>query len=241
MANSYFRFQQFTIWQDKCAMKVGTDGVLLGAWAPVTSACRVLDIGTGTGLVALMLAQRSEARITAIEIDGEAAEQARENVAQSPWQARIEVLHGDFLCYEPAEKFDLIVSNPPYFVDSLHSPDAQRTNARHNNTLTYDTLLQHAAALLHPLGSIALILPTDVLSVVKDVAEKYHLFVNRQLNIITAPGKLSKRVLVSFTAESQPLKEDELLIEKSRHVYSEEFAKLVEEFYLPTLLNRTNT
>ena len=118
MSNPYFQFKQFTVWHDQCAMKVGTDGVLLGAWASVERARRILDIGTGTGLVALMLAQRSlpDAKIVALEIDEAAAGQARENVARSPWQERIEVVQADFKKYRSSDKFDVIVSNPPYLV-----------------------------------------------------------------------------------------------------------------------------
>ena len=150
MSNPYFQFKQFTVWHDQCAMKVGTDGVLLGAWASVERARRILDIGTGTGLVALMLAQRSllDAKIVALEIDEAAAGQARENVARSPWQERIEVVQADFKKYRSSDKFDVIVSNPPYFVDSLECPDRQRAAARHNDSLTYEELLEGVNRLL---------------------------------------------------------------------------------------------
>ena len=133
MSNPYFQFKQFTVWHDKCAMKVGTDGVLLGAWTSVESAHRILDIGTGTGLVALMLVQRSlpDANIVALEIDEAAVGQARENIIRSPWKERVEVVQADFRKYRSSDKFDVIVSNPPYFVDSLECPDRQRTAARH--------------------------------------------------------------------------------------------------------------
>ena len=142
MSNPYFQFKQFTVWHDKCAMKVGTDGVLLGAWASVQNAHKILDVGTGTGLVALMLAQRSlpDADIIALEIDGAAAGQARENVTRSPWKERVEVVQTDFRDYQSSDKFDVIVSNPPYFVDSLECPDQQRNAARHNGSLTYEEL-----------------------------------------------------------------------------------------------------
>ena len=125
MSNPYFQFKQFTVWHDKCAMKVGTDGVLLGAWTSVQGAHSILDVGTGTGLVALMLAQRSlpNTNIVALEIDEAAARQAKENIVRSPWKKQIEVVQADFRKYQSPEKFDVIVSNPPYFVDSLGCPD----------------------------------------------------------------------------------------------------------------------
>ena len=133
-------------------MKVGTDGVLLGAWTKVDTAKRILDIGTGTGLVALMLAQRSSAHIIALEIDPLAARQAEENIMESPWQERMEVICLDFNVYTSKEKFDVIVSNPPFFIDSLTSPVESRTAARHNYSLPYSDLLQGVSAILNDHG-----------------------------------------------------------------------------------------
>ena len=123
MSNPYFQFKQFTIWHDKCAMKVGTDGVLLGAWAETENSQKILDIGTGTGLIAIMLAQRySLSQITAIEIDEAAAAQAKMNIARSPWTKRIQVICNDFSLFRTESKYNLIVSNPPYFVNALNCP-----------------------------------------------------------------------------------------------------------------------
>ena len=134
MPNPYFQFKQFTVRHDKCAMKVGTDGVLLGAWAPVQDVKRILDVGAGSGLISLQLAQRNpEAVITSVEIDPAAAAQAQENIQSSPWSNRMEVVCCDFRKYHPEDKFDLIVSNPPYFVDALRCPDNQRCMARHTS------------------------------------------------------------------------------------------------------------
>ena len=141
MPNSFFSFKKFTIHHDRCAMKVGTDGVLLGAWTDVAHSKHLLDIGSGTGLVALMLAQRCTGEITGIEIDKEAVEQSRENVAASPWKERIEILWQDVRQYTPNDLYDTIVSNPPYFVDSLKCPDGQRNTARHSDTLDADQLI----------------------------------------------------------------------------------------------------
>ena len=159
MANSFFKFQQFTVRQEHCAMKVGTDGTLLGAWA--NGGRSVLDIGTGTGLIALMMAQRfPEARVTAIDIDQAACLQAHDNVAASPFASRIQIVQADVADYE-AEPFDVIVSNPPYFVESLTCPDYQRTTARHTASLTYQTLMCSAFRLLSDEGRFSVIIPFD--------------------------------------------------------------------------------
>lgn len=201
MSNPYFQFKQFTVWHDKCAMKVGTDGVLLGAWTSVESAHRILDIGTGTGLVALMLAQRSlpDANIVALEIDEAAVGQARENVIRSPWKERVEVVQADFRKYRSSDKFDVIVSNPPYFVDSLECPDRQRAAARHNDSLTYEDLLEGVSGLLTENGFFTVVIPADVAERVKKIASIKKLYAVRQLNVITKPGGIPKRVLITFS------------------------------------------
>ena len=157
MSNPFFQFKQFTIRHDKCAMKVGTDGVLLGAWAGTESCSRILDVGTGTGLIALMLAQRSKAVVDAIDIDADACLQAQENAESSLFAGRINVFHSDLVDFAQASThlYDLIVSNPPYFVDSLKCPNLQRNTARHTDTLTLEDLLQYSRKLLAPQGRIA--------------------------------------------------------------------------------------
>lgn len=232
MHNPYFQFKQFTVWHDKCAMKVGTDGVLLGAWTPVQHFLRILDVGTGTGLVALMLAQRSQAAITALEIEPLAAMQATENIARSPWQGRIEVVVADFKHYRPEATFDVIVSNPPYFVDSMKCPDNSRSVARHNNDLTYTDLLQGVHALLSPHGAFTLVIPTDVAERVKAIAETFCLYPSHQLFIITKPGGISKRTLITFTFTRQECQQEELLTEIARHQYSDAYTALTKEFYM---------
>lgn len=233
MPQPYFQFKQFTVWHDKCAMKVGTDGVLLGAWAPVGSAKRILDIGTGTGLVALMLAQRTEdASITALEIDKDAAIQAQENINRSPWKERIEVSREDFNHYHPSVKYDLIVSNPPYFVDSLESPDQKRNCARHNGSLTYEELLKGVTTLLSPQGTFALVIPSSVAGHVMELADKYALYPSAQLSVITKANGQPKRTLISFTFAKQQCHTEDLLTETARHQYSEEYIRLTKDFYL---------
>lgn len=234
MSNPFFQFKRFTVWHDKCAMKVGTDGVLLGAWTNVQSAHRILDVGTGTGLVALMLAQRSllDAHIIALEIDEAAAEQAKENVVRSPWKDRIEVLHSDFKQYQSEDKFDVIVSNPPYFVDSLSCPNMQRNTARHNQSLAYEDLLEGVYKLLSENGSFIVVIPSDVVDKVKSIALAYGLHAVRQLNVITKPGGIPRRTLISFAFLSQPCVVEELLTEIARHRYSEEYIALTRDYYL---------
>ena len=152
-------------------MKVGTDGVLLGAWAPVDQAHTALDVGTGTGLVALQLAQRNpHLRVTAVEIDAPAAAQAAENVAGSPWPDRIEVVCADFNDFQPDGRFDLIVSNPPYFVDALPCPDRQRNTARHAGGLNYDLLFRRSARLLSEGGVVSIVIPSEVERAAEDAA-----------------------------------------------------------------------
>lgn len=232
MGNSFFQFKQFTIVQEKCAMKVGTDGVLLGAWADVVSAKRILDVGTGTGLVALMLAQRSSATIIGLEIDELAVEEAKENVLNSPWKDRVEIIRQDFKEYKPGVTFDLIVSNPPYFVDSLNSPNRSRNLARHTDSLSFIDLFEGVVNLLTADGLFSIVIPYNAVENAVDCAaeQKLHLF--QQLNIATTPGKPYKRVLLSFSFKKRDLEINEILLEKERHVYSDEFTNLVKEFYL---------
>lgn len=232
MTNSYFQFKQFTIWHDKCAMKVGTDGVLLGAWPHVDGAQRILDIGTGTGLVALMLAQRSKAFIVALEIDCSAVRQAIENVSHSPWQDRIEVVEADFKHYTSTAQFDVIVSNPPYFTDSLKCPNQQRNTARHDNELTYKELLEGVSRLLSADGAFTVIVPADVSDKVKEIALNYSLYPYKQLNIITKPGLSPKRSLITFKFQDQKCQIENMIIELARHEYSREYIDLTKEYYL---------
>ena len=234
MPNPYFQFKQFTVWHDKCGMKVGTDGVLLGAWAPIENAHRLLDIGTGTGLVALMLAQRSlsDSNIVALEVDKAAYEQAQENVAHSPWSQRIEVCHGDFRQFCAEEKFDVIVSNPPYFVNSLLSPNEQRAMARHTGLLTYEELLYGVTRLLTNEGRFTVIVPTVVSHSMKEVARKYGLYPVKQLDIQTKPGGVPKRTLICFSFREHFLQIETMLIEFARHQYSPEYIELTKDFYL---------
>ena len=232
MPNPYFHFKQFAVFQDRCAMKVGTDGVLLGAWTNCESAAHILDIGTGTGLIALMLAQRSNAFITAIEIDKNAAEQAFENAANSIWHNRISVKNCALQEFVSNTKFDLIVSNPPYFSNSLKTPLNNRNLARHTDSLSLNDLLQHSLRLLSENGRICVILPVDEAVFFTEKAASNGLFCTRRTKVKPLPEGDTKRILLEFSLIEKELVEDFLIIEKNRHQYSENFKKLTGEYYL---------
>ena len=233
MPNPYFAFKQFTIRHDRCAMKVGTDGVLLGAWTDTTHSRHVLDIGTGTGLIALMLAQRCpEAQITAIDIDAEAVAQAKENILSSPWRGRVEATLQDICSYAEQSMFDTIVSNPPYFINSLKCPDGQRNTARHTDTLDADRLLSKVTELLTPDGRFSLILPAEQTDEILSLAESHGLYPSRQTWVITRPGLSPKRILLEFRKSPATFAANELVIELERHVYSEDYIALTKDFYL---------
>ena len=234
MSQSFFQFKQFTVHHDRCAMKVGTDGVLLGAWAPVSGCQRILDVGTGTGLVALQLAQRTgKAEITGVEIDDAAASQARENVLQSPWSDRISICHTDFLHYAPSHRYDLIVSNPPYFIDALHCPDRQRNTARHAGGLNYESLFRQALTLLEPDGSLALIIPAELEPHVMEAAGANGLYRYRCLRVFSKPQKPCRRLLLQLgTDPLHPFQEEKLYINTDNEEYSVDYRALTGDFYL---------
>ena len=235
MSSSSFTFKQFTVYHDICAMKVGVDGVLLGAWTPVNSAARILDVGTGSGLIALMLAQRSEAEITAIDLDDGAIRQARINFMHSPWNNRLKLIHHSFQDYADSKPdlFDLIVSNPPYFIDSLKAPDDSRALARHTDSLNHEELLSGSVKLLKKTGRICMILPVDEgLQCVK-LAEKFQLFCLQKVFIYPKPGKPAKRVLLEFGFYAIKTPESSLTIEnETRHSWSDDYISLTKDFYL---------
>ena len=221
-------------------MKVGTDGVLLGAWARVEHCCRILDMGTGTGLVALMAAQRSEAHIVAIDLDAEAVEQAKENVAASPWSDRIQVFEADareadnfqFSTFNFQFSFDAILCNPPFFENSLKSPDAARTMARHTDTLSFDELTRSAARLLTPEGELSVVIPYDRAHDMTVSAACCGLFATRQTIVVPVEGGKPKRILMAFTREGAPHLPETLHIHDAGHGYTVAYTRLVEDFYL---------
>ncbi len=235
MANSYFRFKQFCINQERCAMKVGTDGCLLGAWADLSQSRNILDVGCGSGLIAIMAAQRClEANITGIELDEEAALQAQENAESSLWKERIKIVHKDFLNYFPQERYDTILSNPPYFTSSMKCPDDKRTKARHDDSLTSKELIAHAYKLLLDSGKLSVIIPSEQKGVWHKQAETIGLHLTRVTHIYTRPTIAPKRVLLEYTKGDCNLNicETNFTLEEKPGVYTQEAINLLQPFYL---------
>lgn len=234
MPNQYFRFKQFAIRQEKSAMKVGTDGVLLGAWATIGEAKHILDVGTGTGLIALMLAQRSNAMIDAVEIDQQAATQAMENVNSSRWGNRIKVFHNSFQEYwnNTEQRYDLIVSNPPYFHKSLKSPEVARTVARHTEQLPYSDLLKGVSNLLNEHGRFAGIFPYVEGNIFVAEASTYGLYCNKRVNVLGRSNGNVKRLLLEFSKAKVPLVEEDLTVRAGETEYTAEYINLTRDFYL---------
>ena len=232
MSNSFFSFRQFSISQDRCAMKVGTDGVLLGAWAP--GGQRILDVGTGTSLIALMMAQRfPTSHVVGIDVDDEACLQAVENVENSPFSDRVKIVKSSLQEFLVEESFDAIVSNPPYFVNSLKNPDARRTLARHTDSLSFDDLFRGVGRLLSEYGVFSIIIPTDALEQMLLNACHYGFYVSRQVAVKTVERKLPKRYLISFRRQPTECVVEEIKVmtdsEGSRSAW---FDALTREFYL---------
>lgn len=233
MAKGEFRFKQFLVRHDRCAMKVGTDGVLLGAWA--RGGRRILDIGTGSGLVALMMAQRfPEASVVGVEIDKEACAQAGENMAESPFADRMTVVCGKIQELSFPYLFDAIVCNPPFFPDeSLHSPDKRRAIARHNDQLPFAELFATAARMLTDNGSFSVVLPSEVLAGVLDVASRSGLRLSRKLSLRSRQGKEVSRLLLEFSKQRDVSStEEEQVIYAMDNSRSAWYQELTQAFYL---------
>ncbi len=218
-------------------MKVGTDAVILGAWTDPRDAKQILDIGTGTGVIALMLAQKSEAIIEAIEIDKDSCDQASDNVKFSKWQNRINVQHISFQDYSTIhddKKFDLIITNPPYFIASLKNKEESRALARHSDLLPFNTLISGVKKLLHPKGRFYVILPSKEADLFRDLAEQKGLHLSKLLRIKTRLDKPEeKRHVMRFEFNPKSFSEETLVIEKGkRHEYTEEYKQLTKDFYL---------
>lgn len=233
MANSYFHFKQFTVWQDQCAMKVGTLACILGAYASATAPKQILDIGAGTGLLALMLAQRfPEAAIDAVEIEAGAFRQASVNLKESRWKSRIHLIHGDILGFSSSCKYDLIVSNPPFFEKYLKSPDDKTNLARHNDHLPFAGLLAKVKELLAPEGSFYVLLPPFEMKRLENLALAKGLFPKKELHIYNFPGQPAKAVVSAFSHEKKNCANEALVIRDEDKNYTSEFISMLKDFYL---------
>jgi len=235
MSNSWFQFQQFRVAQDRCAMKISTDAVLLGSLVQSDAPKQILDIGTGTGVIALMLAQRfPQASLRALELDPEAASQAKENCEQSPFSERLTVLQGRFQDFPVEQRFDLLVSNPPFFPDHLPASDPKRQQALHTNSLSFEELLQKASQLLAPSGSFWVILPPRQMQDFIQYAKAYGLFQHTRVGIRDSAAKPIHREVVGYTF-SEPLASiptEELLLKNGDGSYSERYQQLISGFLL---------
>ena len=234
---SIFQFKQFSVSQDQCAMKIGTDGVLLGAWTPINNCPKaILDIGTGTGIIALMLAQRSDAQqIDALEIDENAYEQAVDNFENSQWGDRLFCFHAglDEFVEEPEDEYDLIISNPPFYTDDFRSENEQRDLARFQEAMPFEDLIEAAALLLSETGVFSVIIPFKEEEKFIALADEYDLFPIKITRVKGTPTSEIKRSLLAFRKYELPvLLADELVIETSRHQYTAEYIALTQDFYL---------
>ncbi|HSD08221.1 tRNA1(Val) (adenine(37)-N6)-methyltransferase [Flavobacterium sp.] len=234
---SKFQFKQFSIEQDRCAMKVGTDGVLLGAWTPIENKpFSILDIGTGTGIIALMLAQRGAAeQIDALEIDEAAYEQATDNFENSPWNDRLFCFHAglDEFVEEPEDEYDLIVSNPPFYSEDYKSNDDQRDLARFQDAMPFEDLIEAADLLLSENGIFSVIIPYKEEEKFLTLAKEYELYPIKITRVKGTPTSEIKRSLLAFSRnEISNYSIDELIIETSRHIYTTEYIELTKDFYI---------
>ena len=228
-----FTFKQFHVQHDRCAMKVGTDGVLLGCWTDIPASGSVLDIGTGSGLIALMIAQRTNAQIDAIDIASDAYEQACVNFAQSPWNERLKAHISSIQEWQHEALYDLIISNPPYFNNSLKNPDKGRELARHTDSLSYAELIAHSVRLLKDWGRLSIILPAEAESEVCSIADAHGLYLSRVTRIYSKECKPVRRVLLSWTKQADSIvREDRLVLENAEGGRSTQYQELAKDFYL---------
>ncbi|XZF16162.1 tRNA1(Val) (adenine(37)-N6)-methyltransferase [Chitinophagaceae bacterium MMS25-I14] len=234
MSNSYFSFKQFSIHQERCAMKVSTDACIQGAWTPVRPHVKnVLDIGCGTGLLSLMLAQRSaDIHIDSIELDEDAMKQAQQNVAASPWKDRIEVMLGDARNFPFGKKYDLIICNPPFFNNSLLGGNNARNHARHTVTLSQDDLFDAIHRNLADGGYACILLPAAEKKLWEETVQRNGWHLDNYLLVKDNPDAAVKRIISCCSQEPGDKKEETLTIKDEKGSYTDGFTELLRPFYL---------
>lgn len=233
MSGGPFQFKHFNVYDDKCAMKVGTDGVLLGAWTDTKHAKRILDVGTGSGLIAFMLAQKSDAIIDAIDINNDAVIQAKENLARTSWANRIHIYKKALQNFnQEGHQYDLIVSNPPFYSDSSAPKSHARTLARHSDrSLSHEDLLLNVSQLLNADGRFCLILPVKESIDLLKLAPTYNLHCSRKTSVKTKQNKEVKRFLMEFKKELTKTITEELILRNEDDKYSQEYVELTKDYY----------
>jgi tRNA1Val (adenine37-N6)-methyltransferase len=234
MSNPSFRFQQFEVFHDRCGMKVGTDGVLLGVWVHLRGAHRILDVGAGSGLISLILAQRTvglDTKIVGVEIDLDAALQAQENANRSPYVSRLRIEQSDCRTFRDGF-FDLMVSNPPFFRKSLQAPARVRNQARHDESLSYEELVAMATRLLSDEGRLAVVLPYDAEALFEDICWRNCLYVARRCDVSFVEGQAPRRVLLECSRRRNVIDRSILALETTEHQRTDAFLALTSDFYL---------
>ena len=230
--NTHFSFKQFTIHQDRTAMKVTTDACILGAYTSVQNAKKILDIGTGTGLLALMIAQRAKAQIDCVEIEAVAYHQAVHNVENSIFKEKITIHHIDIQSFTSEGFYDLVVSNPPFFQNHLKAETEARTNALHTDTLSFEDLLSSVIRLLSSTGTFVVLLPAYESSVLEKMANQLGLFANKKLSIHHRKGSKILRIITTFGFRKTEIQSEQLFIKNSDESYTTDFQELLREYYL---------
>jgi tRNA1Val (adenine37-N6)-methyltransferase len=226
-----FHFKQFSVSHSQSGMKVGTDAVLLGAWLPVPEDCKtVLEIGSGCGVISLMIAQRTEAQIIGIDIDENSVKEAQKNADASPWNKHVQFLHEDVRDFvqKTMQKFDVIVSNPPFFENSLKSPNPSRNRARHNDTLSLQEIINIVDILLSEKGRFGVILPVEAAEKLEKLAMEKHLYATKKIHVYPTPAKETNRIMLLLEREKSVCEEENIIIRNDG--YTKEYYRMVDGY-----------
>ena len=240
MSNPFFKFKQFTINHDRCAMKVTTDACLFGAWCAEEirsrknekRSIRLLDIGTGTGLLSLLVAQKNDCLIDAIEIHKDAAQQAAENIASSPWRKNIRIHHQDVLKLSLTQPYDVIISNPPFYEREIISSDKLKNQAHHSDGIKLSELVSIIKKHLSPDGEFYLLLPFKRSKEAVNILKKENLFIQKQIVVSPSVGLSPSRLMIKGSLQPSVIKEDQIFITDEQKQYTHEFIFLLKDYYL---------